>query len=183
MISKKVWNVSFVWLVGVIICLMVSPQPVSATASVEKHGNCNRQTKWYLKITSLGTQIRVNFRGDSPSSTAQNWKVVAHNNKKKIFDSSVTTQEIDDIRRLRNKYYYNNYNNYNNRINDLDDFVDDYTNDDDDDFVESDDNLDEGVHFVASFTTANLNGNDVISIKATASKTKEICQTNIIYSW
>jgi len=162
---------------------MVSPQPVSAITTVEKHGNCNRQTKWYLKLSGLGNQIRVSFRGDSPSPTGQNWKIVAYNNNRKIFDSSVTTQGIGDSRGLRNMYFDNNNNNIKQLTDDVDDFVDDYTKDDDDDYIDGDDNVDEGVHFVASFSTANLNGRDAISIKATASRTKEVCQTNIVYSW
>jgi hypothetical protein len=160
MIAK---NISFAWLLTLLCLMLVSSSTKVSATKVELHGDCSNNSTWHLKLTKSGSKkIKTYFRGDSPKYVGQKWKIVAFDrNNKKIFDTSISTIN-DDRRRLRNNNVTNNHNVTNNN---------------------DDDTEDEGEYFYVTFTTTNLKGKDVISIKATASKTKEICQTNATYSW
>jgi hypothetical protein len=167
--SSIVWQI--ILIVGLV--LQFSSTNVMAT-TVEKHGKCSKKSTWHLTLSKMSSsRIKTQFRGDSPSYVGQTWKIVAYNrNNKKIFEMSVSTH--DDNRQLlfTNNNNNNNSNNSTNNNNNN-------NNDDDSD----DDEHDQGEYFEVWFPTSNLKGKDVISIHATASKTKEVCKANATYSW
>jgi hypothetical protein len=147
----------------VIIGLLQSWSISVLANTIEKHGRCSKKGTWDLKLSRMGSStIKTYFHVDIPSYVGQTWKIVAYNgNNKKIFEDSVSTD--DNKRRLRSKHKSNNNNN------------------DNDDDVETAN--DQGEYFSVWFTRSNLREKDTISIRATASKSKEVCKANVSYSW
>jgi hypothetical protein len=79
---------------SIFLLMLLFQQPVVAK-SIEKTGKCNKGTSWELWLSPNRNMINVHFAGLRAELTDQNWRITIQNNKKSVFNKTVS--EGDDL--------------------------------------------------------------------------------------
>jgi hypothetical protein len=150
------WNAVFV------LILVISKSV--ETKSVKKTGKCNKGASWELWLSPNSNMISVDFAGLKSTHTSQNWRVIIQNNKKTVFNQTVSEEDDD------------------NDEDDEDDEDDEGDKDEEDEEDEEDD--EDGMKKIFRINAKILNekGRDNLIFRAVSSKTKETCRATHVYT-
>jgi hypothetical protein len=69
--------------------MLVFQQPIVAK-SIEKTGKCTKGAIWELWLSPNRKLIHVHFAGKKSILTVQNWRIIVQNNKKTVFNTTVS---------------------------------------------------------------------------------------------